>query len=194
MLSTAARNMWSGARPCAPTCRHPVRAHGGAPDHSHTLHAQVIGEEGEISFGLVTYASGDGPRLGVLVGERIAPAEPALAPLLGPHPRMLVVLARWDEARPLLVDVAGMAAHVTTGLLPLAETRLLAPLPRPVNIYCAFANYVDHMKEMGGTPADKSVEDPFLFLTPVTAVTGPEQPIVIPAKGTSTDYEGELAA
>jgi 2-keto-4-pentenoate hydratase/2-oxohepta-3-ene-1,7-dioic acid hydratase in catechol pathway len=55
-------------------------------------------------------------------------------------------------------------------------------------------NYVDHMLEMGGTPADKSVEDPFLFQVPVTAVSDPEAPIAIPPGVTDIDYEGELAA
>jgi 2-keto-4-pentenoate hydratase/2-oxohepta-3-ene-1,7-dioic acid hydratase in catechol pathway len=50
------------------------------------------------------------------------------------------------------------------------------------------------MREMGGEPADKAVEDPFLFLTPVTAVCAPGEPIVLPAGATMADWEGELAA
>jgi 2-keto-4-pentenoate hydratase/2-oxohepta-3-ene-1,7-dioic acid hydratase in catechol pathway len=141
-------------------------------------------------FSVVRYAAGDGARVGVLVDDRLLDAGSALAPLLGEQVEMQAVLDRWEQALPLLTALAqsGQAGR------PLAEARLLAPLPRPVNLYCAFANYVDHMLEMGGTPADKSVEDPFLFQTPSTAITDPEAPIPLPAGMTQVDWEGELAA
>lgn len=148
-----------------------------------------------MSFGLVTYLATDGPRVGVLAGERMADAGAALAPLLGPRPHMLAVLEAWDAALPRLAELAeAVAAGKAAATLPAADTRLLAPVPRPVNLYCAFANYVDHMREMGGTPADKTAEDPFVFQTPVTAVTGPGDPIVLPAGMDRIDWEGELAA
>src|SRR5262249_61965908 len=104
-------------------------------------------------FSVVRYAAGEGARVGVLVDDRLLDAGPALAPLLGEHVEMQAVLDRWEQALPLLT------AHARSGRAgqPLAEARLLAPLPRPVNLYCAFANYVDHMLEMGGTPAGKNV-------------------------------------
>ena len=140
-------------------------------------------------FALVTYAAETGPRVGVLVDDRIADATPALAGL--PASGMLGLLERWDAALPQLAELAASSQAQT---VPLAETRLLAPLPRPVNLYCAFANYVDHMREMGGTPADKTSEDPFLFQVPVTAVSAPLDPIPIPPGMDQVDWEGELAA
>ncbi len=148
-----------------------------------------------MSFGLVTYAGPDGPRIGVLVEERIADAAAALAAVLGSKPCMQAVLDAWDTALPRLTELAeSVAAGRVANTLALTDTRLLAPLPRPVNLYCAFANYVDHMHEMGGQPADKTVEDPFLFQTPVTAVIGPEEAIVLPPGMERTDWEGELTA
>src|SRR5262249_55045635 len=124
-------------------------------------------------FSVVRYAAGEGARVGVLVDDRLLDAGAALAALLGEAGEMQAVVARWEQALPLMTALArsGQAGQ------PLADARLLAPLPRPVNLYCAFANYVDHMLEMGGTPADKNVEDPFLFQTPSTAVTDPEAAI-----------------
>ena len=148
-----------------------------------------------MSFGLVTYAGPDGPRVGVLVGEQIADAGETLAAVLGGRADMQAVLDAWDSTWPALARLAeSVAAGASTSTVRLAETRLLAPLPRPVNLYCAFANYVDHMIEMGGEPADKTVEDPFLFQVPSTAVTNPGDPILLPPGADQADWEGELAA
>ncbi|HLZ69218.1 MAG TPA: fumarylacetoacetate hydrolase family protein [Dehalococcoidia bacterium] len=144
-------------------------------------------------FSLVTYAAEGGPRVGVLVNERVANADAALSEMPG-GTSMLAVLEQWDAALPLLAELAERAAAGKTETRPLSQTRLLAPLPRPANLYCAFANYVDHMKEMGGTPADPETEDAFLFQVPVNAVIGPEEPIPAPAGVVRLDWEGELAA
>jgi 2-keto-4-pentenoate hydratase/2-oxohepta-3-ene-1,7-dioic acid hydratase in catechol pathway len=148
-----------------------------------------------VGFGLVRFAAADGPRLGVLVGDRIGDAGEALTPVVGRGAGMLAVLEAWDAALPVLLELAkAVAAGKVTNTLTAAGARLLAPLPRPVNLYCAFANYVDHMKEMGGQPADKTSEDPFIFQTPVTAVCNPGDPILLPPGMDRTDWEGELAA
>lgn len=141
-------------------------------------------------FLLVTYAAEEGPRAGVLMHERVADASAAL-PGAG---TMLALLERWDAALPRLAELAERIAAGTAEACPLVETRLLAPLPRPTNLYCAFANYVDHMREMGGTPANPGTEDAFLFQVPVNAVIGPEEPIPAPAGVVRLDWEGELAA
>ncbi|MHB8577095.1 MAG: fumarylacetoacetate hydrolase family protein, partial [Dehalococcoidia bacterium] len=150
-----------------------------------------------MSFGVVTFLAAEGPHIGVLVGDHVRDATPALAPLLGDRFGMLELLEQWDQALPALRRVAETEGG--TWQVPLARTHLLAPLPRPVNLYCAFANYMDHMREMGGTPADKTVEDPFLFLVPGTAVTAPGSEIVVPVGPEGRlveqlDWEGELAA
>jgi 2-keto-4-pentenoate hydratase/2-oxohepta-3-ene-1,7-dioic acid hydratase in catechol pathway len=146
-----------------------------------------------MTFALLRYAS-DPPSIGMHVDGRIADATAALALALGDAQGMLAVLERWDDALPLLEQLAEAVANDRVESVLLSDVRLLAPLPRPLNLYCAFANYLDHMLEMGGTPADKTVEDPFLFQTPVTAVTDPDAPIVIPPENGAVDYEGELAA
>ena len=147
-----------------------------------------------MTFALVTYLDDERPRVGVVTRERLADAAAALAPLLDGVGSMLAVLDQWDAALPVLQRVCDDLEAGKVQSWPLAEARLLAPLPRPVNLFCAFANYVDHMREMGGEPADKTVEDPFLFQVPVTAVSAPGAPIPAPAGVTDLDYEGELAA
>jgi len=140
-------------------------------------------------FALVTYAAEGGPRVGVLVAERVADAT-----ALTGAGTMLALLERWDAAVPRLAGLAERAAAGAIETRPLAGTRLLAPLPRPANLYCAFANYVDHMREMGGTPANPEIEDAFLFQVPANAVIGPEEPIPAPPGVVRLDWEGELGA
>ena len=152
-----------------------------------------------MSFGIVTYHDGRSLRSGVLVDERVIDATSALAAVAAPPVSMLDVLEHWSEALPLLEELAdelseALDAGELRSSIAANTLDLRAPLPRPVNIYCAFANYIDHMREMGGQPADKTVEDPYLFMVPVTAVCGPGDDIVIPPGITRTDWEGELAA
>lgn len=148
-----------------------------------------------INFGLVRYRTTDGARMGVLAADRVADASGALRSLVGDTVEMQGVLEQWDAVLPPLSTLAAQAAAQTVATLPVGEVRLLAPLARPVNLYCAFANYVDHMLEMGGQPADKSVEDPYIFQVPVTAISDPDAPIRIPTgNGEGVDWEGELAA
>ncbi len=147
-----------------------------------------------MTFGIIRYEGEEGPRLGVQADGVVADAVGALAPLLGGTPSMQAVLDWWDEALPLLERLADDVLSGRVHGEPVTSVRLLSPLPRPVNLFCAFANYTDHMREMGGEPADKSVEDPFLFMVPVTAVTDPGAPIILPPGMDRTDWEGELAA
>jgi 2-keto-4-pentenoate hydratase/2-oxohepta-3-ene-1,7-dioic acid hydratase in catechol pathway len=71
---------------------------------------------------------------------------------------------------------------------PLDEVVLLAPC-RPTKIICLGVNYRPHAQEMGSNlPAQ-----PLLFLKPLTALRGPDDPIVLPRDWKRVDYECELA-
>jgi 2-keto-4-pentenoate hydratase/2-oxohepta-3-ene-1,7-dioic acid hydratase in catechol pathway len=73
--------------------------------------------------------------------------------------------------------------------IPLSEVSLLPPV-EPPNIFCLGLNYRQHAAETGLQPPDQ----PRLFLKTTTTITGPEQPIVLPAMDRDTvDYEAELA-
>jgi 2-keto-4-pentenoate hydratase/2-oxohepta-3-ene-1,7-dioic acid hydratase in catechol pathway len=130
----------------------------------------------------------------VLVEELVADGMEVLRPVTSGRTDMRAVLDAWDAALPRLEELAAAAMAGKTATHPVDKVRLLAPLPRPANLYCAFANYIDHMLEMGGQPADKTVEDPYVFQVPATAVSGPGDPIIIPPGIDRTDWEGELAA
>ncbi|UQX11849.1 fumarylacetoacetate hydrolase family protein [Candidatus Mycobacterium methanotrophicum] len=72
---------------------------------------------------------------------------------------------------------------------PLADTRLLAPVPAS-KVVCIGKNYAEHIAEMGG----EAPGDPIIFLKPNTAIIGPNVPIQLPANASPVHFEGELAA
>jgi 2-keto-4-pentenoate hydratase/2-oxohepta-3-ene-1,7-dioic acid hydratase in catechol pathway len=94
------------------------------------------------SYKLVTYAGAEGPRAGAVIGERVCDA----AKLTGhaADATTLSILADWPAANERLTKAAGSPG---TGM-PLASTRLLAPIGWPSAVYCAGANYGDHAAEM----------------------------------------------
>jgi 2,4-didehydro-3-deoxy-L-rhamnonate hydrolase len=92
---------------------------------------------------------------------------------------------------PSLVDWLAFATQsVATGATrPLAEVRLLAPVPRPGKIICVGLNYRDHAKETGQPIPD----EPVLFSKYANSVVGPGADVVVPPETEQIDYEAELA-
>jgi 2-keto-4-pentenoate hydratase/2-oxohepta-3-ene-1,7-dioic acid hydratase in catechol pathway len=89
-----------------------------------------------------------------------------------------------------------MTSRRPEGLLDLAQTRLLAPLPRPrKNVFCVGLNYVEHAKE-GASTVGRSPEPPkypTFFTKPPTSVVGPNGSILWDVELTlELDYEVEM--
>src|ERR671927_1627832 len=71
----------------------------------------------------------------------------------------------------------------------LDDARLLAPVIPRSKVLGIGRNYAEHAAELGNeVPAE-----PLVFLKPNTSVTGPGDPVVLPAASQRVDYEGELA-
>lgn len=70
-----------------------------------------------------------------------------------------------------------------------AGTRLGSPLARPSKIVCIGLNYIDHARETNATPPT----EPVIFMKSTTALTGPNDPVIIPRGSEKTDWEVELA-
>lgn len=96
-----------------------------------------------MSYKLITYQRQDGPRAGIVIGGRAYD----LAELSGnpSYASIRTVLENWDSA-------SGLLAKLTPGSaipgLPLDTIDLLAPVLYPGAIYCAGANYRDHVENM----------------------------------------------
>ena len=69
------------------------------------------------------------------------------------------------------------------------HVRLGSPVARPSKIVCIGLNYKDHAKETGAAIPT----EPILFLKSTTALTGPNDNIIIPKNSQKTDWEVELA-
>jgi 2-keto-4-pentenoate hydratase/2-oxohepta-3-ene-1,7-dioic acid hydratase in catechol pathway len=68
-------------------------------------------------------------------------------------------------------------------------TRLGCPVANPSKILCVGLNYAKHAKETNAPiPAE-----PILFMKSTTAITGPNDVIIVPKNSQKTDWEVELA-
>jgi 2-keto-4-pentenoate hydratase/2-oxohepta-3-ene-1,7-dioic acid hydratase in catechol pathway len=99
-------------------------------------------------------------------------------------------------ATQMLADAAGR--FPLGSALPLADVRLLAPIPRPrKNIFGIGLNYTEHVAE-SAVALDTSPDlprQPVIFSKPPTAVIGPDEPIRHDGAITQQlDWEVELAA
>jgi len=70
-----------------------------------------------------------------------------------------------------------------------ADTRLGPPVCRPGKLICVGLNYRDHAKESNM----EIPKEPVLFFKATSAITGPNDPLVIPKGGEKVDWEVELA-
>ncbi len=69
------------------------------------------------------------------------------------------------------------------------KERLGCPVARPSKIICIGLNYADHARETGA----QIPSEPIIFFKSTTAITGPNDPVIIPKNSRKTDWEVELA-
>jgi 2-keto-4-pentenoate hydratase/2-oxohepta-3-ene-1,7-dioic acid hydratase in catechol pathway len=151
------------------------------------------------SYMLVTYQSDKGPRAGIAVGDKLFDAA-ALTRKAG-YSSMLAILNEWSSAKGVLKKAAAAAGKSKLKSKPLARAKLLAPVLWPSAIYCAGANYTDHMMEMaklqGIPPAPDPHEvglKPWHFIKASRTVTGQGTTVKLPAASKAIDWEAELGA
>src|SRR5215471_3600101 len=149
------------------------------------------------SYKLVTFESKDEQRAGMVVNDAVhdiaaLTGNPAYASILG-------VLADWPAADARLRRAAEQSA--SAGGMPLAQVKLLAPIPRPGAIYCAGSNYADHALEMSklhNRPVEPDPHTqglkPWHFIKVSHAVAANGDTIDITPASKTMDWEVELAA
>jgi 2-keto-4-pentenoate hydratase/2-oxohepta-3-ene-1,7-dioic acid hydratase in catechol pathway len=153
----------------------------------------------EDGYRLISFRSASGvPQAGVKVGDRVYPAT-SLVRGLKDAGSVLGLLREWDTAHPLLeataknVDPKGGAA--------MSDVSLLAPILYPGALYCAGANYWDHLEEMaeiakrvtGKAPAMTKAKDPYFFMkTTAGSIIGHNTPARLPRFSKQVDWEAEL--
>ncbi len=151
------------------------------------------------SYQLVTYQSDKGPRAGVAVGDKLFDA--AALTRNARYVTMLDILNDWQKAKAALKAASAAAGKSKLKSQPFAKAKLLAPVLWPSAIYCAGANYSDHMLEManlqGIPPAPDPHEvglKPWHFIKASRSVTGPNTTVKLPSSSKAIDWEAELGA
>jgi 2-keto-4-pentenoate hydratase/2-oxohepta-3-ene-1,7-dioic acid hydratase in catechol pathway len=162
------------------------------------------------SYRLATYVEGNAaPRAGLVVDNRVLDVAEVLESGRGDPAAaaaatsVLGLLQRWDEVQPRLRAIAravrsGGAAH---GYHDLSNVSLLAPILNPGTIFCAGANYRDHVAEMSRALNLPQEPDPHAMgLKPwhfikaaESCIRGPGARIALPAYSKCVDWEAEIA-
>ncbi len=150
-------------------------------------------------YALANYASRGGARAGLVVADKLFDAaealdDPRFATTLG----ALGAWTRFDRAvRKWLKSPDDKKSRGKR----LSSARLLAPVQTPSAIFCAGANYTDHVNEMSRALNVPREEDPhklglnpWHFIKTVGTITGPDAEVEIPAFSTMVDWEAELVA
>jgi 2-keto-4-pentenoate hydratase/2-oxohepta-3-ene-1,7-dioic acid hydratase in catechol pathway len=108
------------------------------------------------------------------------------------------LLRNWASVEAMIEELRMTLTSGADGA-PLEDVSLRAPL-LPGTIYCAGANYVDHIAEMAQVmkqpvpPSAKVLgEDPWFFIKARSAVVGPNATVALPRDSQRVDYEVELA-
>ncbi len=152
------------------------------------------------AYRLATYLARDVPRAGIVVDERLFDVSEALSLTAM---SVLEVLQRWEDIHPRL---QAMARQVRKGrdpstAQPLSGVKLAAPILYPGTIFCAGANYRDHVAEMSralNLPPEPDPHElglkPWHFIKASAAcVRGPDSRIALPAYSKKVDWEAEIA-
>src|SRR5437867_5924344 len=155
-----------------------------------------------MSYKLLSFQAGRESRAGVLIGDAVYDAArvtgtPSYASVFG-------ILQDWGKAKSVLTQTARRIEDGKSRVkgAPLGKTRLLAPVLYPGNIYCAGANYADHMDEMAKVQNLPPRKDPhetgfkpwFFVKTSRASVVGPGCNVKLPVYSQMVDWEVELAA
>jgi 2-keto-4-pentenoate hydratase/2-oxohepta-3-ene-1,7-dioic acid hydratase in catechol pathway len=153
-------------------------------------------------YKLLSYQAGRTARAGVLVADTVYDAAKVTG--VAGHASMLGVLEDWSRARRLLAQATKRieAGRGPGKGMPLKRVKLLAPVLYPGNIYCAGANYTDHMAEMAraqgqapGPNMKELGEKPWHFVkSSRSSVVGPGARVKLPVYSQMVDWEVELAA
>src|SRR5665213_1430483 len=130
---------------------------------------------------LATFTRGGGSaRLGLIVSSGILDVSRHLPDV--PHD-MTQLIAGWPRFCPKLLGILGRPADHA-----ISDIKLHPPVIGPRNIFAIGLNYADHIAESGlESPAHQ-----IWFSKAATSLTGPFDPIQLPAVSEQLDYECEL--
>jgi len=131
---------------------------------------------------LATFSDDEGLRIGRVDGDRVLDLAKA-APDLPRSMMAFLGLGRQAMARVAALPTAEDAVS-------LDRVRLHAPIPQPPKFLAIGLNFHSHVAEAKDVMAPAQAQ--VWFNKQVTCVSGPRDPILLPAASSRLDYEGEL--
>jgi 2-keto-4-pentenoate hydratase/2-oxohepta-3-ene-1,7-dioic acid hydratase in catechol pathway len=135
-----------------------------------------------LAMRLATFSKDGAARVGIVVDTGVVDLARHIDAAPG---SMVELIARWPELR---ARVAAAAADEPD--FELAAVRLKAPIERPSKIFAIGLNYADHCAESGlEVPQEQT-----WFSKAPSSVTGPFDPIELPAVSRQLDHECEMVA
>lgn len=148
-------------------------------------------------YGILTYQAGDGPRAGIAAGGKVADAAKATGNATDAN--VLAILEDWAAAEQRLNAAADKLSAGSLETMDQDSLTLLSPVHWPVSLYCAGANYSDHVAAMAarqGLPVEPDPKEsglnPWHFLKPPRTAVGDKANVYVVSA--SLDWEIELAA
>jgi 2-keto-4-pentenoate hydratase/2-oxohepta-3-ene-1,7-dioic acid hydratase in catechol pathway len=159
-------------------------------------------QRNSMQYKLASYETAQGPRAGVVINDAVFD----LAELTGKpsYATMVGVLDDWAKAEPLIEAALANEVEKRSGTkpaTPLGTVRLLSPVLYPSAIFCAGANYSDHMAEMTRVfnlapepDPHKAGLTPWHFIKASRTVVETKARIPLPGRTKMLDWEAELAA
>jgi 2-keto-4-pentenoate hydratase/2-oxohepta-3-ene-1,7-dioic acid hydratase in catechol pathway len=155
-----------------------------------------------MSYKLLSHEVGRDARAGLLIGTTVY--DPAKVTGNAAHASVLGLLQDWGKTKRALAQAARQIESGKSRVkgVPVKGLRLLAPVLYPGDIYCAGANYTDHMAEMArahgeapGPTMKELGEKPWHFVkTAKSSIVGPGAKVKLPPYSQKVDWEVELAA
>ena len=149
-------------------------------------------------FRLVMYQAAQGPRAGLVVDEKVFDAAGLTG--MASYATTLGVLNDWENAQAILETAIMKREDGMIEPIPLEQVRLLEPILYPSAIFCAGANYVDHMLEMAAVqkiepdPNPHSLGlNPWHFIKASRSIAATQSTLPLPAYSSRVDWEAELA-
>ena len=139
-------------------------------------------------FRLLTYRDKQGDnRPGILVDQSIYDISEEFI-------SVLQILNNWATTEPKLMEIGQRLAQRpnATGP-PINEVTLAPPILFPGALYCAGANYADHVLEMSGKPPPPENTKPYFFIKSTRGtIIGANESIHLPKYSNQVDWEAEI--
>ena len=139
-------------------------------------------------FRLLTFRDNQGDnRPGILVDQSIYDLSDKFS-------SVLEMLNNWEKTEQQLIETAEQLAQTPNASgAPINEVTLAPPILYPGTLYCAGANYADHVLEMSGKPPPPENTKPYFFIKSTRGtIIGANESIHLPEYSNQVDWEAEI--